>query len=80
MATLSVGGHSLTLLPQKAAFLDDVKTLLIADAHIGKAVSFRRWGVPVPRGTTTETLTALGDLVRQAGALRVVFLGDLLHS
>ena len=28
--------------------------LLVADAHIGKAVSFRRLGVPVPRGTTTR--------------------------
>ena len=29
-------------------------TLLVADAHIGKAVSFRALGVPVPRGTTSR--------------------------
>ena len=80
MATLAVGGHALTLLPQKAAFLDDLSTLLVADAHIGKAVSFRKWGVPVPRGTTTETLTVLTALVESTGARRVVFLGDFLHS
>lgn len=80
MAKLTVGGHTLTLLPEKAAFLDDFKTLLVADAHIGKAVSFRSWGVPVPRGTTTETLDALSRLVERTGAVRVVFLGDFLHS
>ena len=52
----------------------------MADAHIGKAVSFRRLGVPVPRGTTTQTLQRLSDAVAASGARRVVFLGDLLHS
>ena len=80
MASLTVGGHTLTLLPEKAAFLDEFKTLLVADAHIGKAVSFRRWGVPVPRGTTAETLGVLGALTARTGATRVVFLGDFLHS
>ena len=54
--------------------------LLIADAHIGKAVSFRRLGVPVPGGTTTETLQRLTSAVTSCGAQQVVFLGDLLHS
>jgi DNA ligase-associated metallophosphoesterase len=80
MATLSVGGHALTLLPQKAALLDGLSTLLVADAHIGKAVSFRKWGVPVPRGTTTETLSVLTALVEATQARRIVFLGDFLHS
>jgi len=80
MARISVGGHTLTLLPQKAAFLDDFRTLLVADAHIGKAVSFRSFGVPVPRGTTTENLDLLSALVEQTAAVRIVFLGDFLHS
>jgi DNA ligase-associated metallophosphoesterase len=54
--------------------------LLVADAHIGKAVSFRALGVPVPRGTTGETLAALTRLVARTGARRIVFLGDFLHS
>jgi hypothetical protein len=35
------------------------RTLLVADAHFGKAVSFRKLGVPVPRGTTGGTLAKL---------------------
>lgn len=80
MATLTVGGHALTLLPEKAAFLEDFRTLLVADAHVGKAVSFRSFGVPVPRGTTSENLDMLTRLVERTGAVRIVFLGDFLHS
>ena len=80
MVTIAVAGQALTLLPQKAALLPDSRTLLIADAHIGKATSFRALGVPVPRGTTSETLAVLSDLVARHGARRIVFLGDFLHS
>ena len=62
------GGQPLTLLPERAAFLADSRTLLVADAHIGKAVSFRALGVPVPRGTTSETLAALSGLVARRTA------------
>ncbi len=68
------------MLPQKAAYLADHGTLLVADAHIGKAISFRKWGVPVPSGTTQETLSVLSDALASTGARRIVFLGDFLHS
>lgn len=80
MLTVDVGGERLVLLADKAAFLPDHATLLVADAHVGKAVSFRRLGVPVPRGTTTGTLERIGALVERLGARQVVFLGDFLHS
>ncbi|HWK84323.1 MAG TPA: ligase-associated DNA damage response endonuclease PdeM [Caldimonas sp.] len=80
MATILAGGQPLTLLAEKAAYLAASRTVLVADAHIGKAVSFRALGVPVPRGTTSETLAALSALVERTGARRVVVLGDFLHS
>jgi DNA ligase-associated metallophosphoesterase len=80
VSTIRVGGEPLTLLPEKAAFLAERRTLLVADLHIGKAVSFRGLGVPVPRGTTSETLAALGTLIDRLAARRVVVLGDFLHS
>jgi DNA ligase-associated metallophosphoesterase len=70
----------LQLLPQRAAFDPDRGLLLVADAHIGKAVSFRRLGVPVPHGTTSEALARLDGLLAATGACHVVFLGDFLHS
>lgn len=77
---VAVGGARLRLLPERAAWLPDHGTLLVADAHFGKAVAFRRLGVPVPRGTTSETLSRLSTLIGHTGARRIVFLGDLLHS
>ena len=41
---------------------------------------FRRLGVPVPGGTTAETLQRLTDALAASGATQVVFLGDLLHA
>ena len=67
----TVGGQALTLLPEKAAYLAESRTLLVADVHIGKAVSFRSLGVPVPRGTTAETLSAsvgAGRRLERAGS------------
>ena len=78
--TILAAGRPLTLLPEKAAFVEASRTLLVADAHIGKAVSFRALGVPVPRGTTSETLAVLSQLVQRWRARRIVFLGDFLHS
>ncbi len=74
------GGGRLQLWPHKAAFDPDLRLLLVADAHIGKAVSFRRLGVPVPEATTAEALTRLDSLLDATGARHIAFLGDLLHS
>ena len=77
---IQAGGERLTLLPEKAIWWARESVLLVADVHIGKAVSFRRLGVPVPRGTTSETFERLSALIERLGAKRVIFLGDFLHS
>ncbi|MDB5946452.1 MAG: ligase-associated damage response endonuclease PdeM [Ramlibacter sp.] len=80
MLEIGLAGEAVALHASGAIFLPAQRTVLVADAHFGKAVSFRKLGVPVPRGTTTETLGQLGALVGETGAARVVFLGDFLHS
>jgi DNA ligase-associated metallophosphoesterase len=77
---LTAGGAPLRLLPERCAFLPAHGLLLVADAHIGKAQSFRRLGVPVPSGTTAGTLARLDAALAASGAGHVVFLGDLLHA
>jgi DNA ligase-associated metallophosphoesterase len=74
------GGARLQLWPQKAAFDPDLRLLLVADVHLGKAVSFRQLGVPVPEATTAEALARLDALIDATAAIGIVFLGDLLHS
>jgi len=75
-----VADQQLWLLPQRAAYWPARRTLLVADAHLGKAGAFRRVGVPVPAGTTQDDLRTLSGLIAGLGAERVVFLGDLVHS
>jgi DNA ligase-associated metallophosphoesterase len=72
--------ETLWLLPGRAAFWVRTSTLLVADAHLGKAAAFRRAGIPVPQGTTENNLSRLSALVTQCAAQRVVFLGDLVHD
>lgn len=74
-------GRTLWLLPQRAAWLPEAGLLLVADVHFGKAASFRRLGVPVPRGTTEANLARLDGLISGLPDLRdIVFLGDFLHA
>ncbi len=79
-ATLIRGDTTLTLLAERAVWLAHERLLLVADLHLGKAVSFRKLGVPVPHGTTLGNLSRLTDLVHAHEALGIVFLGDFLHS
>lgn len=80
MLHIRLAGADVALHPTGGVWLPEYHTLLVADAHFGKAVSFRKLGVPVPQGTTTETLAQLSRLVADTGARRIVFLGDFLHS
>ena len=78
--TIALDGEQLVLLPQKAAFWPRERMLIVADIHFGKAAAFRSWGIPVPKGTTSENLHALDELVTLTGARHVLFLGDFLHA
>jgi len=80
MLRITLAGADLVLHPSGAVLLSEHKTLLVADAHFGKAVSFRKLGVPVPSGTTAQTLDELSGVIAATRARRVVFLGDFLHS
>lgn len=80
MLRVEVGGAALGLHPSGALWIEAERTWVVADAHFGKAQSFRSLGVPVPGGTTEANLQKLDVLLQGAGARRLVFLGDLLHS
>jgi DNA ligase-associated metallophosphoesterase len=78
--SVELGGNTLCLLGGRAVLLPQTRSLLIADAHLGKAQSFRRLGVPVPAGTTADNLARLDALIAQTCPREIVFLGDLLHA
>jgi len=80
MLRISLAGDEALLHPSGALLLSAHGTLLVADAHFGKAVSYRKLGVPVPEATTTATLHDLTKAIAETAAREVVFLGDFLHS
>jgi len=80
MLKIRLAGEDALLHPSGALSLPAEETLLVADAHFGKAVSFRKLGVPVPRGTTSDNVARLEAAVKDTAARRIVFLGDFLHA
>lgn len=79
-ATTTIAGDELVLCPERAAFWPRQRTLLVADPHFGKAASFRKLGVYVPKGTTASGTLRLDTLIARHSPARIVFLGDFLHS
>ena len=68
------------LMPERAVFEPASGTLFVADVHLGKAAVFRARGIPVPHGTSAETLERLAAAVARCRASRLVVLGDFLHA
>lgn len=79
-AQLELEGLNLILLPEKAIFIPEEKTLLLADLHLGKINHFRLAGIPLPSRANDENLERLIDVINKTRASKVVFLGDLFHS
>ncbi|UCJ15232.1 ligase-associated DNA damage response endonuclease PdeM [Pseudomonas sp. MM211] len=77
---VEIAGETLWLLADKALYWPAKQTLLVADAHLGKAATYRTLGQPVPQGTTARNLQRLDDLLASYPTRRLVFLGDLLHA
>ena len=73
-------GAQLTLLPDRALFMPEVGTLLVADVHLGKNASFRNRGIPVPDAVTDGDLQRLDHLLETTRAGTLVVLGDLVHD
>jgi uncharacterized protein len=78
--TTEVAGETIHLLAERAIYWPRRKTLLVADLHLGKAATFRAAAIPLPGGTTSETLRRLSDAISRSGADRLIVLGDLFHA
>ena len=78
--TLELAGAEVLLMSDRSLYWPAARTLLVADAHVGKAATFRASGIFVPRGTTSATIARLEDALARTGATRLVFLGDFLHA
>lgn len=73
-------GLKLTILPEKAVWIDSMAVLLIADLHFGKASHFRKSGIPIPEKVHDQDYIQLNRLISTYCPKQVYFLGDLFHS
>ncbi len=80
MIRAEVQGEPLVLLPERALFWERTGTLIAADVHLGKAASFRAAAIPLPGGTTTETLARLSLAIERTNSERLLLLGDFFHA
>ncbi|NAT18226.1 DEAD/DEAH box helicase, partial [Pseudomonas syringae pv. actinidifoliorum] len=71
---VTLAGAELWLLADKAVYYPAERSLLIADAHFGKAAAYRKLGQPVPHGTTQENLRRLDSLLNTYPCDHLIFL------
>ena len=81
---IQVAGKAVRLLPERAAYLPECGTLLVADLHLGRQHAWHAEGRPIGDAAAVasldEPLNRLAGLVRETNAQRVLVLGDLLHA
>ncbi|GAA5506129.1 hypothetical protein Rcae01_01580 [Novipirellula caenicola] len=77
---VDVAGIELQLHAERAVFWRQQRALFVADTHFGKAATFRRHGIPVPRGSTSGTLGKIDSLLEKTQATRLIILGDMFHA
>jgi uncharacterized protein len=80
MKEIDVLGVRLQLLAEKAAYLEDKQTLLVADIHLGKSETFQSLGIPISNQVNQTTLNRLEQLCLKFKPQRLFILGDLFHS
>ncbi|NMV40202.1 ligase-associated DNA damage response endonuclease PdeM [Ralstonia insidiosa] len=77
---IQCGGDTVWLLPERALWWPAQRMLMVADAHFGKAATFRARGVPVPAGTTAQAIARLDAILERLPVMHIAWLGDLLHA
>lgn len=78
--TLGINNNTLDLLPQKAIYWRETKTLIVSDLHLGKASHFRKHGLAIPMESGIDDLHHLDSLLTSYQPKRLLMLGDLFHS
>jgi DNA ligase-associated metallophosphoesterase len=78
--TIQFLGQTLSLHPCKAIYWEEKSMLLMADLHLGKAIHFRKAGIPVPKAVGQENWDKFYALLLDFQPKKVLLLGDLFHS
>lgn len=77
---MSLAGERVVLLADRALYWPRRRRLVIADLHLGKGEVFRKFGISLPSGGTTEDLSRLSAALCASGAEELWILGDVVHG
>lgn len=77
---LTIRNQTCYLLPQKAVYWEEKKTIILADVHIGKGTVFRKSGIPIPHGIMDDDLANIRQLICYFEAEKCIIVGDLIHA
>ena len=77
---IKVCGERVLLSPERALFLPEHDTVLVADLHWGKAAAFRAAHVPIPTGTTASDLARLSRVQQVAQNDNLLRAGGVQHA
>lgn len=80
MKDITVYDQKLTLLPDKAVWIDSARILVVSDIHLGKITHFRKAGIPLPHNARMKSLEKLNELVLRHQPEVLLLLGDFFHS
>jgi len=72
--------EAVQLWPERGLYWPAASTLIVADLHWGKSETFHAAGIPIPDGVLEHDLARLSRMLEATGALRLLVLGDLIHS
>jgi DNA ligase-associated metallophosphoesterase len=74
--------HSQTfwLSPERCAYWEEQKALVVSDLHFGKTGHFRKSGIPVPPKVYKEDLQRLVQQIQFFHPDELIVVGDLFHS
>lgn len=76
---IEINSQHFVMLPQKALWWRETRTLILADLHLGKITHFRKEGIALPTSAYKENFHKLDELIRIHSPARLLFLGDLFH-
>lgn len=77
---VAIAGQNIVLLPDRGAFWEEEKLLIVSDLHLGKVAAFQKAGIGVPEGAMEDDLRNLKQLIQELRAKRCVIVGDLIHA
>ncbi len=77
---LDLAGETVHLLSERALLWPRERALVVADLHVGKADVFRARGIPIPAGSSGQTLARLTRVLSENAVTQLIVLGDFFHA